>query len=199
MENRKSKRSLRLALVLGAAVAGTALVGWGGLAAWQAYTQNAGNAFTTGSIGHTNLVAGSGNTACTSTSAEATICDVIVSGSGLDYNWTGISNTVTITDTGSLPSNFALSTPTDPSGGLCPYLTLAVTGSGSDHSSYVTQSGIGPISTTALMTSADASTWNQGDSNTFNFAVGVTAGYSAPDSGAVGQSCTFSVLFTQAA
>ena len=46
METRKSKRSVRLALVLSAAVAGTALVGWGGLAAWQAYTQNSGNAFT---------------------------------------------------------------------------------------------------------------------------------------------------------
>ena len=69
MEQRKSKRSVRVALVLGAAVAGTALVGWGGLAAWQAYTQNAGNAFTTGSIGHTNVVKG-GNTTCTSTSAE---------------------------------------------------------------------------------------------------------------------------------
>ena len=43
MESRKSKRSLRMALVLGAAVAGTALVGFGGLAAWNAYTENAGN------------------------------------------------------------------------------------------------------------------------------------------------------------
>jgi hypothetical protein len=56
MENRKSKRSVRLALVLGAAVAGTALVGWGGLAAWQAYTQNAGNAFAVGTLTHTNTV-----------------------------------------------------------------------------------------------------------------------------------------------
>ena len=54
METRKSKRSLRLALVMGAAVAGTALVGWGGLAAWQAYTQNAGNAFAVGTLTHTN-------------------------------------------------------------------------------------------------------------------------------------------------
>ena len=69
METRKSKRSVRLALVLSAAVAGTALVGWGGLAAWQAYTQNAGNAFTTGSIGHTNQVSGK-TLVCQSTTAE---------------------------------------------------------------------------------------------------------------------------------
>ena len=45
---RKSRRSLRVALVLGAAVAGTALVGWGGLAAWSAYTENAGNSVAAG-------------------------------------------------------------------------------------------------------------------------------------------------------
>ena len=50
MENRKSKRSLRVALVLGAAVAGTALVGWGGLAAWSAYTENAGNSVAAGTL-----------------------------------------------------------------------------------------------------------------------------------------------------
>jgi len=200
MEQRKSKRSVRVALVLGAAVAGTALVGWGGLAAWQAYTQNAGNAFTTGSIGHTNVVKG-GNTTCTSTSAENTICNVIVSGSGLDWNWPGVSNTVAITDTASLPSTFTLSTPADPSGLLCSYLTLEVTGSGSDNSTYVNQqAGIGSIPTsTSLNTNAGSSSWNLGNSNTFNFAVGTTASYSATNSGAVGQSCTFSVLSTQAA
>lgn len=199
MENRKSKRSLRLALVLGAAVAGTALVGWGGLAAWQAYTQNAGNAFSTGSISHTNLVGGSGHTACNSTSAVSTLCDVIVSGSGLDYSWAGTNNTVTIADTGSLPSTFALSTPTAPSGGLCSYLTLTVTGSGTDDNTYINQTaGIGPITATALDTNTGSSPWNDGNSNTFNFNVGTTAGYSAPDSGAVGQNCAFSVLFTQA-
>ena len=54
MEHRKSKRSLRVALVLGAAVAGTALVGWGGLAAWNAYTENAGNSVAAGTLTHAN-------------------------------------------------------------------------------------------------------------------------------------------------
>ena len=200
MEKRKSKRSVRLALVLGAAVAGTALVGWGGLAAWQAYTQNSGNAFTTGSSGHTNLVSGTGHTACTSTSAEATLCDGIVSGSGLDYNWPGQSNTVKITDTATLPGTFTLSTPADPSGPLCPLLNLEVTGLDSG-TPYVNQTGIGPITPTALNNDATvpSATWNHGDSNTFNFAVAPNAGYTATNSiAANGASCTFSVLFPQA-
>ena len=106
-----------------------------------------------------------------------------------------------ITDTASLPSTFTLSTPADPSGLLCSYLTLEVTGSGSDNSTYVNQqAGIGSIPTsTSLNTNAGSSSWNLGNSNTFNFAVGTTASYSATNSGAGGQSCTFSVLFTQAA
>jgi len=195
MEDRKSKRSLRLALVLGAAVAGTALVGWGGLAAWQAYTQNAGNAFSAGSASHTNLVGGSGHTACTSTNAEDTICDVIVSGSALDYYWPGTSNTVAITDTGTLASTFSLSTSSAPTGGLCADLNLTVTGAESPPTTYVDQTGIGSIASVALTNGAKSSTWNQNDSNTFTFAVAPNSGYAT--SGA-GQSCSFSVLFTQA-
>ena len=206
MENRKNKRSVRLALVLGAAVAGTALVGWGGLAAWQAYTQNAGNAFTTGSVTHTNLVGNQdgngGHVACNSGSPTTTTCSVIVGGSDLDWNWPGISNTVTIADTGSLPSTFSLSMsddPTDP-GLLCADLNLKVTGLDS-LTPYVSQTGIGPIGATSL--NSDASppsvTWNKGDSNEFTFDVRPNDGYTATNSSAAaGESCTFDVLFTQA-
>jgi hypothetical protein len=196
METRKSKRSLRLALVMGAAVAGTALVGWGGLAAWQAYTQNAGNAFAAGSVTHTNLVGGTGHLACSATNAVTTNCDVIVSGSGLDYNWAGTSNTVTITDTGSLPSTFTLSTPSGdaPSGGLCADLSLTVTGLDSANA-YVNQAGIGPIAATTLKTSAGLTSWAQTNSNTFTFAVNPSGTFAT--SGA-GLSCSFDVLFTQA-
>jgi len=136
METRKSKRSVRLALVLSAAVAGTALVGWGGLAAWQAYTQNAGNAFTTGSIGHTNQVSGK-TLVCQSTTAESTSCDVIVTAANMGSNWGGATGKVTITSTASLPSTFTLSTPAAPTGPLCSDLTLLVTGA--DGSQYVDQ------------------------------------------------------------
>ena len=53
---RKSRRSLRIALVMGTMVAGTALVGWGGLAAWSAYTENAGNSATAGTLSHACLL-----------------------------------------------------------------------------------------------------------------------------------------------
>src|ERR1035437_5684430 len=53
---RKSRRSLRVAMVLGAAVAGTALVGFGGLAAWNAYTENAGNSVAAGTLAHSNYI-----------------------------------------------------------------------------------------------------------------------------------------------
>jgi len=197
METRKSKRSLRLALVLGAAVAGSALVGWGGLAAWQAYTQNAGNAFSAGSVTHTNLVAGAGHTACTSGNATTTICDVIVTGANLDYSWLGVSNTVTITDTGSLPSTFELSTPTGdaPTGGLCSYLNLEVSDA---NNTYGDQAGVGTIGATTLDNASNAGSWAQGQANTFNFDVTPTAAFGAPESGAMGQSCSFAVLFTQA-
>ena len=93
---------------------------------------------------------------------------------------------------------FSLSTPSNPSGGLCSYLTLSVTGEDST-TPYVDQTaGIGAISATALNNSAGVALWHQNDDNVFTFAVGVTSAFGASSSGAVGQSCTFSALFTQA-
>ena len=104
METRKSKRSLRLALVMGAAVAGTALVGWGGLAAWQAYTQNAAtpsrwapSPTPTRPAGPArlqldDLLAGAPVPARSSSTADQP---------GLDSDFPGTSGTVTITNTGS--------------------------------------------------------------------------------------------------
>jgi hypothetical protein len=199
MEQHKSKRSVRLALVLGAAVAGTALVGWGGLAAWQAYTQNAGNAFTTGSIGHTNQVSGK-DLVCQSKSAESTSCDVIVTAANMGSTWTGATGKVTITSTASLPSTLTLSTPGAPTGPLCSDLTLAVTGA--DGSQYVDQTtGITNITSVPLKSdvTAPSTTWQQNDSNLFTFAVGPNNPTYENDQNAPTENCTFSVLFTQAA
>lgn len=199
METRKSKRSVRLALVLSAAVAGTALVGWGGLAAWQAYTQNAGNAFTTGSIGHTNQVSGK-TLVCQSTTAELTSCDVIVTAANMGSNWGGATGKVTITSTASLPSTFTLSTPAAPTGPLCSDLTLLVTGA--DGSQYVDQAtGITSIAGVPLKSDATAPsiTWQQNDSNLFTFVVGPNNPTYEDDQNAPTETCTFSVLFTQAA
>ena len=104
-------------------MAGTALVGWGGLAAWQAYTQNSGNAFAVGSLTHTNVA--NGGMTCNSTNSSATAastpCSVIVSGTTLTSAWTGATGTVVITNTGGLTSTFTVSSPASdpPTGALC--------------------------------------------------------------------------------
>jgi hypothetical protein len=199
METRKSKRSLRLALVMGAAVAGTALVGWGGLAAWQAYTQNAGNAFAVGTLSHTN--AANLGTACDSTLSSATpgACSVIVTDSALTSDFTGTHGTVTITNTGSLSSTFSMSMATPGTSALCADLTLAVSDA---NGYYYGAAGDGvalteAMSPTQLNNSAKSSTWAQNDTNTFTFTIGVSGNYST-DTSVLGTSCSFTILFTQA-
>jgi hypothetical protein len=199
METRKSKRSLRLALVLGAAVAGTALVGWGGLAAWQAYTQNSGNAFAVGTLTHTNQV-GAG-VACNSTLSAVSpgACSVIVSGPALTSEFTGTSGTVTITNTGSLSSTFSMSMPAAPSNTeLCKDLTLTVKDAESPAVTVYPQAALtAQMAPTALNNQAGASTWATNDSNTFTFSIGTTNGF-ANDDGVLGAGCSFTILFTQA-
>src|ERR1039458_7290796 len=115
---RKSRRSLRVAMVLGAAVAGTALVGWGGLAAWNAYTENAGNSVAAGTLAHNNYVAVN----CASVIGVAPVgagpgwCSAIMTVSGADavngkLPATGI---VKIDNTGTLASTFQMSMPAAP-------------------------------------------------------------------------------------
>jgi hypothetical protein len=205
MEQHKSKRSVRLALVLGAAVAGTALVGWGGLAAWNSYTENAGNTVSAGTFGHTNSA--SGATACTS-SATVTSCDVILSASALGSAWTGpAQGTVTITTTGTLSSTFAMAMPTlTPTGGeLCSDLTLTVKGadgyayvSGASLSSAIPSTPVNPTGAGA----ATAAPWASGATNTFTFDVSPNNSLPTPynsDPNAVGMSCTFDIEFDQSA
>ena len=107
--SRKATRSLRVALVLAAVVASTAVVGWGGLAAWSAYTENAGNSVAAGTLNHAN------GTSCVSllgtipTTTGTGWCAAAVTISGVDpANWTGTSGTIKIANTGSLKSTFTL-------------------------------------------------------------------------------------------
>jgi hypothetical protein len=201
MEERKNRRSVRLALVLGAAVAGTALVGWGGLAAWQAYTQNSGNAFSVGSLSHTNVA--NGGVVCTATetttAAAETPCQVIVSGTSLTSAWTGSTGSVVITNTGALTTSFAVSSPPAdaPTGALCGDLNLTVTGADSA-TPYASQTGIAPLASTPLNDSAGDAAWATGDSNTFTFSVTPGSTFGSDDS-VPGESCSFDVLFTQSA
>jgi hypothetical protein len=199
MEQKKNRRSLRMALVLGAAVGGAALVGFGGLAAWQAYTQNAGNAFAVGTLSHTNQVGLGAVCNSTITAGAPGACSVIVSGPSLTSDFAGTSGTVTITNTGSLSSTFQISMPDAPAGGaLCSDLTLAVKdGEPSPATVYSAATLTAPLSPVSLDSSAGSATWAHGDSDTFTFTVDPTSGY-ATDSTVLGTTCSFTVLFTQA-
>jgi hypothetical protein len=199
MDEKKNRRSLRMVLVLGAAVAGTALVGFGGLAAWQAYTQNAGNNFAVGTLSHTNQV-GLGTVCASTISASAPgACSVIVSGAALTSDFAGTSGTVTITNTGSLSSTFAMSMPAAPTGGaLCADLALTVTdGEGTPATVYSQTDLTQTIGPTALDNSNGVATWAHGDHDTFTFAIAPYNNFANDDS-VLGSTCGFTILFTQA-
>jgi hypothetical protein len=215
MEDRRSKRSLRVALVLAAAVAGTALVGWGGLAAWSAYTENAGNSVAAGTLVHNNYVASN----CTSvigvapTGAGPGWCSAFMTITGADPANSVLPATgvVKIDNTGTLNSTFSMSMPAAPSGGLCADLTLKVTDpdAGAPGTPYAATA----LSTTMGATSIDnnagtpSPTWSPNGTagngagatgNTFTFTV-AAGGSFATNYADQGQSCSFSILFTQTA
>jgi hypothetical protein len=206
MEKKRNKRSLRVALVLSAVVAGTALIGWGGLAVWNSYTQNAGNAFAAGTLQHNNQANGATSN-CLST-ATITSCSVIVSGSGLASNWSGTTGTVKITNTGSLTSNFAVLMPAAPSGSLCSDLTLGVTDDEATPATVYPATALSSqMASTAVKDSAGNTSWptyssgsapGAAGTNTFTFAVSPGPAY-ANDNNAPGESCTFAVEFDQSA
>ena len=129
--SRKARRLLRVAVVLAAVVASTALVGWGGLAAWNAYTENAGNSVAAGTLNHANGASCVSLLGTIPTTAGTGWCAAAVTISGVDpANWTGTSGTIKIANTGSLKSTFTLTMGTGgqaPTGGLCADVTLKVT------------------------------------------------------------------------
>jgi hypothetical protein len=218
MERHTSKRSLRVALVLGAAVAGTALVGWGGLAAWSAYTENAGNSVAAGTLQHNNYVSSN----CASVIGVIPVgagpgwCSVLISVTGADavngkLPATGV---VKIDNTGTLSSTFQMSMPSAPvnSGGtICADLTLAVTDpdTGAPGTPYAATALTSTMGATTIDNNAasPSATWSPNGTagtgtgatgNTFTFTVAALTSFGNNYADA-GQSCTFSILFTQTA
>jgi hypothetical protein len=141
---RRRNRGLRAALVLGATLITTGVVGYGGLAAWQAYTDNP-NSVAAQSLGHYNTVVSSSS--CTSVSSTSLLIPTGQSGAcafaidigaganaiSPDSPATLASGKVEIVNTGQLASNFYLSmlnapavSPT-PGGNLCADMLLTVT------------------------------------------------------------------------
>jgi hypothetical protein len=214
---RKSRRSLRVALVLGAAVAGTALVGFGGLAAWSAYTENAGNSVAAGTLAHSNGASCVSSLGVVPTSGTG-FCAATITVANVDpATWTSTVGTIKIADTGSLNSTFTLSMGTllqAPTGGLCADVTVGVT----DPNTVAPDStGVvwSPTALTGTFTAKSlynnfttpSTTWTgggvagtgagaTGDTFTVTVAPGGSFGSDYADQGT---SCTFGLLFTQTA
>jgi hypothetical protein len=140
-------------------------------------------------------------------------CSAVVTISGVYSTWGGTTGAITIANTGSLSSTFAMSMPAAPSGLLCADLTLKVTDLATTAPDGGTRYAAAALSTTMGTTHLynDAPTpnltWTGGGApatgtgatgNTFTLTVGTGSSFSTRSSDA-GQSCTFSVLFTQAA
>jgi hypothetical protein len=212
---RKSRRSLRVALVLGAAVAGTALVGFGGLAAWSAYTENAGNSVAAGTLSHANGLACVSNLGTIPTSGVGWCAATITVANVDPATWTNTVGTIVIANTGNLKSTFSLNLPAAASGSLCADVTLKVT----DPNITAPDTGT-VIATTALSTAglttpvslySNAGTpslsWTGGGvagtgtgatADTYTVTVAPGAGF-AGDYADQGTSCTFGLLFSQTA
>jgi hypothetical protein len=212
----KSKRSLRVALVLGAAVAGTALVGWGGLAAWSAYTENAGNSVAAGTLSHANGLSCVSNLGSVPTSGTG-FCTATITIANVDpATWTSTVGQIKIVNTGSLNSTFQLSMGTAlqaPTGTLCADVTLGVT----DLNSGSPDNGTVWAATALTGTFTAANLYNNAASPVLSWTGGGTAGTAtgatgdtytvtaAPGAGFAthyadqGTSCTFGLLFTQTA
>jgi hypothetical protein len=214
MEIRKSKRSVRVALVLGTAVAGTALVGWGGLAAWNAYTENAGNSVAAGTLSHANQsLSCVSNLGAVPTSGQG-FCAPAITVSGVDpvnFATLVLPVNIKIDNTGSLQSTFTLSMGTAlqaPTGGLCADLTVAVKDK-NGNTVWAATALTGTFTATSLYNNAGTPsyTWTGGGTagtgtgatgDTFTVTMGMGGGF-ATDYADQGTSCTFGLVFTQTA
>ena len=216
MEHRKSKRSLRVALVLGAAVAGTAVVGWGGLAAWSAYTENAGNSVAAGTLSHAQTLTCVSLLGNIPVSAGTGWCAATITVANVDpATWTSTNGSIIIANTGNLKSTFTLNLPAAASGGLCADLMLKVTDlniTAPDTGTVIANTAL----TTAALTTAvplysnattPALSWSGGGAagtgtgataDTYSVTVTAGAGF-ANDYADQGTTCTFGLLFTQTA
>lgn len=186
-------------------------VGFGGMSAWQVTTQNNGNTVSTGSVHHSNtttLDAG-GNSATTtcldSGSASPGTCGMIFKISALKPGGSS-SNTLTLTNTGTLASSFVLTEPSTPvtsspeSGHttLCASLTLVITDNESMpatlYSNPIVMGQGGSPTSVTLKASNGNTSWAQSNSGIFTFAITLPTSSVYTDSDST---CTAAMLITQ--
>jgi len=195
------RRKLRAGMVFVLVVAGTALIGWGGLAAWQAVTVNNGSTASTLGVHHSNVATVTGGSAvpCTDESAPGT-CGAIFNVTKLTpgYGPTAVG-TVTITNTGTEASTFNLRLTSAVVSGddlmwtaanntLCADLKLTITDS-EPHTVYA--GSLAALPSEALNNSNGSATWNPADSNTFTFSLALP-----PNSPNTDEDSTCTAVFT---
>ena len=190
------RRKLRAGMVFVLVVAGTALIGWGGLAAWQAVTANDGSSFATGGVHMQNVATityptGQAPVTCTDQNSPGN-CGAIFTVTGAAPGFSAQVGMVQITNTGSLPSTFALSLGSAVTRGagstLCGDLTLTIANSAA---ATVYSGPLPGLSTTAnLSSTAGPPTWNHNDTNTFTFTLAL------PGSTSTDQNSTCTADFT---
>ncbi len=187
---------LRTAFCVFATLAATAAIGFGGLASWAVSTQNNGSNFASGTAHHRNVATVGGSGSPITCTDQAGACGAIFIVAGIKPAGTA-TGTVQITNTGSLPSSFALTlTSATVSGAgvtLCTSLTLTIV----DAQAPVTTVYSGALSTMpaqALNRSTGGTTWAAGDSNTFTFTLTLPAASPSTDQAST---CTAVYTWTQ--
>jgi len=189
-------RKLRAGMVLALVVAGTALIGWGGLAAWDAVTQNNGSTAVTEGVHMTNAATVHGGSTITCTDETSpTACGAIFAAQNITPGWSGTVGTVQITNTGTEASTFVLElTPTAlPSvsaaphdtywvaadNTLCADLTLTITDATAG--AHVVYSGpLTGMPQEAITDNNSNSTWATGASDVFTFGLALPTGNAQP-------------------
>ena len=203
----RGTRFIRVTLVLAATIAGTGLVGFGGLASWQGYTENPGNTVAAGTVTHSNAVGSATCTSVTSTTLvneTGNVCAAIINVSGVDpaSPATLATGGVKITSTGTLKSTFTMQMAAAPTGNLCADLWLTVVDA-SSVTNYPATALTTEMGSIALNDSAGASLWpgtspGPAGNDTYTFTITKGANFNT-DASDAGQSCGFSILFTQVA
>ena len=180
-----SDRRVRVGLVLLLVLAGTALIGWGGLAAWQAVTQNNNSYAQTDGVHMQNVATityPSSQTPVTCTDQTSpSSCGAIFQVSSITPGFSQPAGTVQITNIGTEASNFTLNlksaavsaddsfwTASDTT--LCADLQLAVVDSEATPRT-VYSGSLASMTSASLYSSLASTTWNPGDSDTFTFTV----------------------------
>jgi len=186
-------RKLRAGMVLLLVVAGTALIGWGGLAAWQAVTQNNGSTAITEGVHMQNVATVTGGHAvpCTDENSPGA-CGAVFDVSGINPGFGPAQvGTVTITNTGSESSVFVLelspSAPptvsaapgdtywTSADNTLCTDLVLTV--KDQETTPHVVYSGsLAAMPTESIVDNGGNSTWAPGATDTYSFSLALPAG-----------------------